>query len=166
MHPMVIPRSLLLALILLLPVVATPNPLDLPRPGPDDTCPVCGMFVAKYPDWVATVHYQDGHAHHFDGAKDLFKYLLDMSTWAPNDRIEAIGAIGVTEYYGLSLIDARQAFFVIGSDVLGPMGHELIPLQTEEDAAEFLRDHKGTKIIRFNQVTMALLLKLDQGVFD
>ena len=37
--------------------------LRLPAPGPKDTCPVCGMFVSLYPDWVATVLYKDGHAH-------------------------------------------------------------------------------------------------------
>ncbi|RLJ18652.1 nitrous oxide reductase accessory protein NosL [bacterium endosymbiont of Escarpia laminata] len=142
------------------------EPVDLPKPGPTDTCPVCGMFVAKYPEWVATVRYKDGHAHHFDGAKDLFKYLLDLPKWAPGHQAESIDAIGATEYYGLILIDARQAFYVTGSDVLGPMGHELIPLETKEDAEEFLRDHKGSGIIRFNQVTGEILMKLDNGLFE
>ncbi len=29
-------------------------------PKPTDKCPVCGMFVSKYPDWVAQVVYRDG----------------------------------------------------------------------------------------------------------
>lgn len=150
-------------------VVAPPSQADelnLPRPGPDDTCPVCGMFVAKYPEWIATVAYHDGHAHHFDGAKDMFKYLLDMPRWAPGHRAEDIEAIGVTEYYGLTLIDARQALFVIGSDVLGPMGHELIPLATEEDAAEFMNDHAGKRIMRFGEIQQELLIQLDQGQLE
>ncbi len=73
-----------LALLLLLGLApAWSGDLKFPEPGPKDTCPVCGMFVALYPDWVATVLYQDGHAHHFDGAKDLFKYLLDLPKYAP-----------------------------------------------------------------------------------
>jgi hypothetical protein len=40
------------------------------------------MVVSKYPAWVATVVYKDGHAHHFDGAKDLFKYLFDVPRYA------------------------------------------------------------------------------------
>ena len=139
--------------------------LDLPKPGMKDTCPVCGMFVFKYPEWVATVLYQDGHAHHFDGAKDLFKYLHDLPKWAPGHQKENIAGIGVTEYYGLTLIDARQAYYVIGSDVLGPMGHELIPLETLDDANEFKADHKGVAIIRFDQVTPILPVELDQGIF-
>ena len=23
-------------------------------------CPVCGMFVAKYPDWTSTIRFKDG----------------------------------------------------------------------------------------------------------
>lgn len=152
--------------LILLPITSFSAPLDLPKPGIKDTCPVCGMFVAKYPEWVGTVLYKDGHTHHFDGAKDLFKYLLDMPKWAPKDKAENIKSIGVTEYYELTLIDARKAFYVIGSDVLGPMGHELLPLATEDDAKEFMKDHKGKKIMRFDEVKMELLIKLDNGEFE
>ncbi|MET0049673.1 MAG: nitrous oxide reductase accessory protein NosL, partial [Candidatus Thiodiazotropha sp.] len=62
-------------------------------------------------------------------------------------------------------IDARQAWYVIGSDVLGPMGHELIPLETQADAEEFLKDHQGVAILRYADVTLELLENLDHGVF-
>ncbi|ODB82470.1 nitrous oxide reductase accessory protein NosL [Candidatus Thiodiazotropha endoloripes] len=139
---------------------------ELPDPGPKDTCPVCGMFVAKYPEWIGTVLYMDGHAHHFDGAKDLFKYLHDLQKWAPNHQASEIDRIAVTEYYSLGRIDARSAFYVIGSDVLGPMGHELIPLESLADAEAFLQDHQGVAILKFDQVDKALLLNLDVGVFE
>jgi nitrous oxide reductase accessory protein NosL len=156
-----------LALLLLLGLApAWSGDLKFPEPGPKDTCPVCGMFVALYPDWVATVLYQDGHAHHFDGAKDLFKYLLDLPKYAPGHARTDIAAIGVTEYYSVTRIDARAAWYVIGSDTLGPMGHELVPLATREDAEEFLRDHKGKRIIRFDDVTLELLRNLDQGKLE
>lgn len=148
------------------PAISYATPLNLPKPGIKDTCPVCGMFVAKYPEWVGTVLYKDNHAHHFDGAKDLFKYLLDMPKWAPKDKAENIKSIGVTEYYELTLIDAHKAFYVIGSDVLGPMGHDLLPLATEEDAKEFMKDHNGKRIMRFDEVKMELLIKLDNGEFE
>lgn len=124
------------------------------------------MFVSKYPQWIATVLYRDGHAHHFDGAKDLFKYLQDLAKWAPGRRREDIQAIGVTEYYGLSRIRAQDAWFVIGSDVLGPMGHELVPLASQAEAEEFVRDHQGKRILRFDAVTPELIKRLDEGRFD
>lgn len=137
--------------------------LDLPAPGPRDTCPVCGMFVARYPEWITTVLYQDGHADHFDGPKDFFKYLADLAKYAPGRTTAEIAGMGVTEYYGLRLIDARAALYVVGSDVLGPMGHELIPLMTEADAADFVKDHEGKKVLRFAEVTPDLLARLDAG---
>ena len=155
-----------LLLVLATPVSASSQPIGVPNPGPQDTCPVCGMFVAKYPEWIATVLYKDGHAHHFDGAKDLFKYLLDLPKWAPGHKVEDIAAIRVTEYYGLARIGARDAWYVIGSDVLGPMGHELVPLRNHSDAKEFLGDHAGKRILRFDDVTSSLLDDLDDGRFD
>jgi nitrous oxide reductase accessory protein NosL len=156
--------ALLLTLGLLSPVWSTD--LQLPDPGPKDTCPVCGMFVALYPDWVATVLYKDGHAHHFDGAKDLFKYLLNLPKYAPDHQSADIAVIGVTEYYGVTRIDARAAWYVIGSDILGPMGHELVPLATQAGAEEFLKDHQGRRMVRFDEITVELLENLDRGEFQ
>lgn len=140
--------------------------LSLPGPGPKDTCPVCGMFVSLYPGWVATVFYKDSHAHHFDGPKDLFKYLLDLPKYAPGHTQADIATIGVTEYYGVTKIDAHAAWYVIGSDVLGPMGHELVPLASQAEADEFMKDHHGRRILRFEAVNSALLENLDHGKFD
>jgi nitrous oxide reductase accessory protein NosL len=71
----------------------------------------------------------------------------------------------VTDFYNLERMDARKAFYVTGSDVLGPMGHEFVPLATKEDAADFLKEHKGRKILTFDQVTKDLPPKLDDGKF-
>jgi nitrous oxide reductase accessory protein NosL len=158
---------LVLLFSLLLATGASGEPLEnMPKPDPKYTCPVCGMFVALYPEWIGTALFKDGHADHFDGAKDMFKYLLDMKKWAGDRKAEAITEIGVTEYYSLALIDARTAFYVSGSDVLGPVGHELIPREAEEDAEEFLKDHKGKRIIKFEDVTLEMLTGLDNGKFE
>ena len=109
--------------------------------------------------------YKDGHAHHFDGAKDMFKYLQDLPKYAPGHRREDIKAIAVTDFYNLGKVDARQAHFVIGSDVLGPMGHEFVPLATKTDADDFLKDHKGKRALTFDQVTTQLVDQVDNGKF-
>ena len=141
------------------------KPVKLPAPGPRDTCPVCGMFVAPYPYWIATVLWRDGKAVHFDGAKDFFKYLQDLKKYEPGRALAGINAMGVTDYYATGRIDAGQAYYVIGSDVLGPMGHELVPHDTQAEAKEFMTDHSGKRIVRFAEVTQAMLLGLDGGKF-
>lgn len=134
-----------------------------PRPGPKDLCPVCGMLVSKYPNWVATIVYKDGHAHHFDGAKDMFKFWFDPSRYVTGHDRDMIASIWVTDFYNLQKTDAKQAWYVTGSDVLGPMGHEFVPLASEADAEEFLKEHKGARALRFEQVGRDMPARLDAG---
>jgi nitrous oxide reductase accessory protein NosL len=160
-------RAVILFLLssLLLPAAASAQgAAKPPKPGAKDLCPVCGMLVSKYPNWVAIV-YKDGHAHHFDGAKDMFKMWFEPAKYAAGHKREDMAAIWVTDFYNLKLVDARKAWYVIGSDVLGPMGHEFVPLVTKEDADDFLKDHKGRRIVTFEQVARDLPFRLDDAKF-
>ena len=131
------------------------------KPAERDKCPVCGMFVYKYPDWVAQVVYKDGTADFFDGTKDLFKYYFNVKKYNPKRSQADIAVLYVSEYYDMKLIKAEDAFFVIGSDVYGPMGRELIPLTSRAAAETFKADHKGKTIIEFKDVTEKTIEKLD-----
>lgn len=159
-----VPALAVAAAILLLPSAppaAGPGATE-PPPGPREKCPVCGMFVAKYPDWLAGIRFTDGHRALFDGCKDLFKFWLDPAAYLPSRRREQVASIFVTDYYTLERIDARAAFFVPGSDVLGPMGRELVPFSTREAAEEFARDHRGGPVLRFDAVTPEIVRALDR----
>jgi nitrous oxide reductase accessory protein NosL len=127
-----------------------------------DRCPVCGMFVYKYPKWVARMVFQDGTAYFYDGAKDMFKHVFDTGKYTPGRSADKIQSIEVTDYYEVELIDAKSAFYVIGSDILGPMGHELLPFKDRESAQEFLEDHEGKSILRFQEINPALIESLDR----
>ena len=146
--------------------VSTALAQSVPKPGTKDLCAVCGMIVSKYPNWVAVVTWKDGHNHFFDGAKDLFKFLHDLAKYAPGHRQEDIAGIYVTDFYNLEKIDARRALFVTGSDVLGPMGHEFVPLANQADADDFMKDHKGRRVFSFKQIGATLPGRLDDGKFD
>jgi nitrous oxide reductase accessory protein NosL len=136
-------------------------PPAVPTPSAKDKCPVCGMFVSKYPDWVATVTFKDGTSLFFDGAKDLFNYYNSMHKFTPARKQADIVAITVNDYYTLKQVDARQAFFVIGSDVYGPMGKELVPFGKRADAHAFLKDHKGKLVLRFTDVNPRVLKSME-----
>jgi len=123
-----------------------------PKPGAKDLCPVCGMQVAKYP-------------HHFDGAKDMFKFWFDPPRYVAGHGRDMIASIWVTDFYNLQKMDAKKAWYVTGSDVLGPMGHELVPLASKADAEDFLKEHKGARALGFEQVTKDMPASLDAGRF-
>jgi nitrous oxide reductase accessory protein NosL len=131
------------------------------KPAPRDKCPVCGMFVAKFQDWNAEIIFKDGSYAVFDGAKDMFKYYLELKRYNPSKTLGDIDSIYATDYYDLTLIDGTKAFFVIGSDVHGPMGRELIPFKEEGGARDFLKDHKGKAVLKFKEVTLEVIKKLD-----
>jgi len=137
---------------------AGPGPL---KAKPGDKCPICGMFVAKYPDFAAQIQFMDGTTLHFDGAKDMFKYYLNLARHAPGRKPSDIGAIFVTDYYTLSPVEAMSASYVAGSDVFGPMGRELIPFSKLSQARDFMKDHKGKTVVRFRDVTPAVVGALD-----
>ncbi|MFZ7126520.1 MAG: nitrous oxide reductase accessory protein NosL [Desulfobacterales bacterium] len=133
---------------------------SVPTPSERDLCPVCGMFVAKYPDWIATIEFKDGKAVFFDGVKDLLKFYFDIKHYQPDRSTEDIRAIHVTDYYTGGSIQAQDAYYVFGSDVFGPMGKELIPLDSLEAADEFMRDHNGIRVLRFNEIRPSLVDRL------
>jgi nitrous oxide reductase accessory protein NosL len=144
-------------LALVLPATAAQAGTELPRPTTKDKCPVCGMFVKQYPDWLAGITFADGMTVFFDGAKDLFRFYHDPGRYLPQRKRDTIRAIFVTDYYELTAIDAKQAWYIVGSDVYGPMGRELVPFSTEAAAREFLKDHHGTQVLRFPEITPDVL---------
>ncbi len=131
------------------------------KPAAGDKCPVCGMFSAKYPDWITEVIYRDGTYRVFDGPKDMFKYLADLKKYETSRQLQDIVSIYVSDYYSVRPIDAYKAFFVTGSNIYGPMGDEFVSFEKETDAKEFLKDHAGKKILRFHNVTPKVLREFE-----
>ncbi len=132
----------------------------------DEKCPVCGMFTYKYPRWAAQIFYEKGsHKHHwsFDGVKDLMKFYFDSAKWGDYSiaKRDNIVKILVTDYYSQKGIDGTKAFYVIRSNIYGPMGNELIPFGTMSDAKTFKKDHFGTNIIKFEDIIEDEVYKLD-----
>ena len=130
------------------------------RPSAVDRCSVCGMFVSKYPAWTAEIIFNDGSYVMFDGAKDLFAYYFDIRKYSPSKKREDIASMYVMDYYAVAFIDARNASYVDGSDVRGPMGKELVAFASNSDAREFKEDHKGKSVLPFGAVTPEILKDL------
>ncbi len=116
------------------------NHLQVPQGA---KCPVCGMFVSKYPKWAGSIEY-DGKIFYFDGVKDMMKYYIFDGDFI-YDR-KAITQIMVTDYYTLEAIDAKEAFFVNDSTIFGPMGRELIPFKSLKSAKAFDADHQSKEL--------------------
>jgi len=124
----------------------------------DAKCPVCGMFVSKYPKWVAMMKIEE-KIYYFDGVKDMMKYYIFDGDFIYNRN--KITKIYVNDYYTLEAIPAKKAFYVLDSDVYGPMGHELIPFKTKKSAEAFKEEHHGKAVLKFNEITDHIVMALD-----
>ncbi len=132
------------------------QPVETVEPG--ERCAVCGMYVAKYPDWVTQLNGSLGTLM-FDGVKDMMAYFHEPEKYG-GMKGENIRNIYVKDYYSQKWIDGTTALYVTGSDVLGPMGHEFIPFSSVEAAENFIKDHKGKKMITFDEITLELVKKM------
>lgn len=131
------------------------DPVKPAQPGPKEKCPVCGMFVALYPQWTAEIVFADGTHAVFDGPKDLLKFYLDIGKYRHGQSAQDVSGIFVTEYFSTEMMSAKGLFFVAGSDVMGPMGAELVPVLGENETLTFMRDHAGRKLFKFGDITGA-----------
>lgn len=156
----VLPPLLFFAFLLLPPTVGAQSADQIPK---NARCPVCGMFVAPYPHWVARIVRKGKPTLYFDGVKDMMAYYFHPGKYGghkvgPDDKIL------VRDYYTLKSIDGRKAYYVGGSDVWGPMGNELVPFSSKGAAKSFLADHKGKKILAFGQITDRYVEALREGL--
>ncbi len=120
--------------------------------SPDSRCAVCGMFVAKYGNWGTQIRLAEGSTLFFDGVKDLMVFYHNPQQYS-SFTSKDIKEIWVRDYYSQEWFDGLKALYVIGSDVTGPMGKEFIPFAEKAGAETFLTDHKGKKILAFQEIT-------------
>lgn len=136
--------------------------LDQLAPVPEkERCAVCGMFVAKYPAWVTQARSESGGVAMFDGPKDFFVYYFNLSSGGKEHKV--VTDLRVKDYYTQQWLDGFSAWYVVGSDVLGPMGKEFVPFATREAAENFVKDHHGKKVLRFEEVTPELVKSMRKG---
>lgn len=102
---------------------------------PSDRCAHCGMHIAG--DWLTSgAHTAAGVAVRFDTPKCLFAWL-GTPPGAGASRAWA------TEYYAREHRPIEELSYVIGSDLTGPMGADLIPVDGHL-GDRFVGDHGGT----------------------
>jgi copper chaperone NosL len=128
----------------------------------DTRCPVCGMFIDKYPQWLSQARLSDGTVAAFDGVKDLAAYAFSPQAFGAAPGAVVVD-IAVRDYYSQAWTDGRKALYVLGSDILGPMGHELIPFSSRPAAENFMRDHHGQEILDFIAISPPLVESLRKG---
>ncbi|MBF0553997.1 MAG: nitrous oxide reductase accessory protein NosL [Nitrospirae bacterium] len=121
------------------------------------------MLVGPHSKWLSQIIFKDGTTTFFDGPKDMFKFYFDVPKYSPNKIQAGIEDIYVTEYYTAKPVKAQGVLYVVGSDVMGPMGDEFVPVALDK-ANNFMVDHKGQKSLKFDEIKAADLQSNGMGM--
>lgn len=109
-------------------------------------CSRCGMVLDEGSRFFVEVR-DPARTRGFDTPKCAF------SVWIREGRR---GEVLVVEHYAGKKVPAGDVVFALGSDVLGPMGHDLVPV-AKEHAARFQRDHGAKQLLSPSDLTQAMV---------
>ena len=126
-------------------------------------CALDGMLLADYPGPKAQILYAGvPKPEFFCDPLEMFNLYLN-----PEQKRKVLGVF-VQDMSRTSWeqprdawIDAKSAFYVVGSKKKGAMGATFGTFSQEADAQKFVAEHGG-KVLRFEQITPAMV-KLDGG---
>ncbi|MEW6139901.1 MAG: nitrous oxide reductase accessory protein NosL [Thermodesulfobacteriota bacterium] len=136
---------------------------DFPTPSKKDRCPVCGMFVYKYPKWAAGFVFKSG-AHYFHCCpKCMLHNLLNIPKYQPGEIRDNLVQIWVTDYYATRKMDARDAVFVVGTNLVGPMGADIVPVAGRGAAENLKKDYQGETIVTLDEITPEVVERARTG---
>jgi len=134
-------------------ITQIPNPVHF---EPGDECHVCGMVITRFPGPKGeAITAREQTVHKFCSTYDMFAWALQPEN-AKRDHTLYVHDMAQTDWEhpdDTALIDAREAFFVVGSGRKGAMGPTLASFASEKSAADFANEFGG-EIVEFKGVTM------------
>jgi copper chaperone NosL len=65
----------------------------------------------------------------------------------------------VQEYYDRQTRDGSELRFVIGGDVVGPMGPDLVPVDPAR-SSKFIQDHGADRALKLEEITPEVLASI------
>lgn len=114
----------------------------------EERCKTCGMKIDGASPWRTTLLDAEGRATPFDTPR------CALLAWR-RGKVAAV-KLRVRDYYDQREQDAEGLRFVVGSDVAGPMGPELVPVDPAR-VTKFMQDHAGSQALALGEITEATL---------
>lgn len=115
----------------------------------DARCMHCGMKIDMSSSWRTELVTKDGTALAFDTPR------CALEEWKGSGKA-AGKVLMVQEYYDRTWRDASTVRFLVGGDVSGPMGPDLVPVEPK-NATKFIQDHGADRAFTLEEVTPAVM---------
>ncbi len=107
-----------------------------------DRCPVCAMVVVKHPKFASAIQLVSGDTYYFCGTGCMLKTWLHPEIILKVRRDQMKRAV-TRDYFTGEPFDAEQAYWVAGSDIVGPMGKVIVPVKVRKNVEVFRKRHGG-----------------------
>ncbi len=124
-----------------------------------DECHLCGMLILEFPGPKGELYLRNDTAvKKFCSTRDLFAMVLDPE-YQHQVRQIFVHDMGKSPWQtpdDSAFIDAKSAWFVVGSSQGGAMGHTFASFSEQAGAEDFAKEHGGT-LYRYDELTMAML---------
>lgn len=121
-----------------------------------DECHVCGMLISRFPGPKGeAITEKAQHVRKFCSTRDMFSWMLQPEN-INRDHTLYVHDMAQTDWQSpddTALIDARDAFYVVGSDQSGAMGPTLASFAAETDADRFMMEHGG-QVLAYSEITL------------
>ena len=111
-------------------------------------CKNCGMKIDPASQWRTDLLGADGTITAFDTPRCALQSWRSGKTPAKSVRVQ--------DYYDRQPRDGADVRFVIGGDVVGPMGPDLVPVDPAR-ASKFIQDHAADRALKLDEITPEVL---------
>lgn len=125
----------------------------------EDRCPVCAMKVRRHAKFASAIQLHDGTTYYFCGTGCMIRSWRHPEVFLnvpPSSLFRPL----TQDYFSGKPLDARKAWWVAGSDIIGPMGPALVPLGKESDISVFRKRHGAKTIFRLHEMTDSKWLQI------
>jgi len=110
--------------------------------------------IDKYPKFEADIVLKNGKKIRFCCTKSMFHFYFKPSDF-PEYNIKDekdFDKLIVKDYLDGTILDAKKAWYVFGSRLMGPHGDDLIPLSSKTKADLFVKRYGGTVVMDYKTV--------------
>lgn len=152
-----------LTLALLAACSAQDKTSSIAEPDSKTVCSLDGMTLLDYPGPKGQIAYADGSVNFFCDTLEVVSMLLkpEQQKTVKGAYVQDMGKADWNKPQG-NWIDARTAFYVVGSRKHGGMGPTLATFATQATADQFAKDNGG-KVLAFSALTPDMV-RLDGGM--
>lgn len=120
----------------------------------EERCATCGMKIDRASAWRSEIELGSGAVLEYDTPRCALRAWLT--------RKFEMKSLRVQEYYDRAFRDGEAVRFVVGGDVLGPMGADFVPVEPSR-VTKFIQDHSADRAYLLGEITPEIVAKLGQS---